>query len=56
MTSKILAPLVQVLPADPVGFQQFGGHGVFQLPDHGDGAFSGIRNLLTAAEELVRGG
>ena len=44
------------LAADAVGFQELGGHGVLQLPDYGDGAFAGIRNLRTAAEELERGG
>ena len=56
MTLKIVASMMRQLPANAVGFQELGGHGVFQLPDYGDGTFAGIRNLRTAAEELERGG
>ena len=48
-TLRILAQVVRVLAADAVGLEEFGGHGVFQLPDHGDGALAGIGNLRTAA-------
>lgn len=55
MLRLILSPLVRVLAADAVCLEQFRGHGVFQRPDHGDGAVAFGADATPAAEELEGG-